>query len=424
MDPGSVLLHHLDADYAEPIRDPVWGHIYINSPMTRLIGSDAFRKLARIRQLGPAYFVYPGATHTRFLHSLGVFHLARRFIAALLKSPAGGKELGERLTEAGLNSFLTAALLHDLGHFPFAHSLKELPLKSHESLTAEIIMEGPVRGLVADCGADPYMTAAIVDRDLPYGGNRETVFFRNLLSGVLDPDKLDYLNRDAYFCGVPYGLQDVDFAISKIRPLEDGVALDSKGIPSVENILFSKYQMYRAVYWHRDVRAATSMIKKAVYFALAEGAMQGAGLYGLDDDGFVRLAEGSGYPPFSLVRKVMERNLHTTVVEARFDRHDSLHAGLLDLAARSAAEKRAAVSLGRILGRPLNEFDVVIDVPEPINFESRLRIVDEDVAFGESSTVFKQPVVDGFADSLRSVRLFCSEPVRTDRKPTLEELVR
>ena len=155
----------LEQGFTAPIRDVLWGHIYLTPALEALTTSAAFMRLHRIFQLGPTHCVYPGTTHTRAAHSLGVYHLARRLLRNFLERGADAWTSPE-----GISSFLCAALLHDLGHFPYAHSLKELR------------------------------------------------FYRKLLSGVLDPDKLDYLNRDARYCGVPYGAQDVDFILSRVHP--------------------------------------------------------------------------------------------------------------------------------------------------------------------------------------------------------------
>ena len=125
-------------------------------------------------------------------------------------------------------------------------------------------------------------------------------FFWKILSGVLDPDKLDYLNRDAFFCGVPYGIQDVDFILEEVFPhVENGVAISPKGITALENILFSKYLMYKTVYWHKTVRIATAMIKKAIAMALEEGAIGTQDLYGLDDEQFSARFSRARIPGFS-----------------------------------------------------------------------------------------------------------------------------
>ena len=110
--------------YTEPIRDVLWGHIYLTPALAALTGSPPFMRLHRIMQLGPALRVYPGATHTRASHSIGVYHLARRLLSHLAEEGAD-----KWLSPEGVKSFLCAALLHDLGHFPYTHSLKELPLE-------------------------------------------------------------------------------------------------------------------------------------------------------------------------------------------------------------------------------------------------------------------------------------------------------
>ncbi|HPB65602.1 MAG TPA: HD domain-containing protein, partial [Spirochaetales bacterium] len=246
--------------FDEPVRDPLWRDVMMPTEFEPILTSPDFIKLSRILQLGPTHLVYPGATHTRRAHSIGVFELAKRSLATVLSrsGPVAG------LDGAAARGFLVAALCHDLGHFPYAHSLKELPLRDHESLTADIV-RGSLRPAVEAAGADPDLVAAIVDQGLPAPAGSSAValrLFRSMLSGVLDPDKLDYLNRDAWACGVPYGQQDVDFVLQQLGLDESGrPGVAERGVMAVEAVLFSKYQMYRAVYWHRTVRAATAMIK-------------------------------------------------------------------------------------------------------------------------------------------------------------------
>src|SRR6056297_1492176 len=281
----NAIFRHLIHDYTEPIRDPLWQHIYLSPGIKRLVALDSFQKLGRIKQLGPAFHVYPGAVHTRLNHSLGVFHLSRKLLIALLE-----REEEVPLTKEGAMAFLSAALLHDLGHFPFAHSFKELPLKDHEQLTAEKIMEAPLATALKEwVGVDPFMVARIVDEKMPLGDRREdreeVPFYRKLLSGVLDPDKLDYLNRDAYFCGVPYGVQDAEYILNKLHPHADhGIALEADAVTAVENLLFSKYQMYKSVYWHPTVRTITAVMKKGIFHGMQAGVITAEQLYRLDDE--------------------------------------------------------------------------------------------------------------------------------------------
>ena len=384
--------------YSEPIRDALWGHVYLTSALSALTRSPAFMRLYRIMQLGPAFRVYPGATHSRAGHSIGVYHLARRMIASLVEEGADSW-----LSPTGVKSFLCAALLHDLGHFPYTHSLKELPLTEHEVLTGMLIESEPVKSLVAAAGGDPYFTAAIVDDSKE--GNAEIDFYRKLLSGALDPDKLDYLSRDARYCGVPYGVQDVDFILSRLHPhRERGLDIDSRGISGVESLLFSKYLMYRTVYWHRSLRSATGMVKKALLAALESGCIAGEELYNLDDQGLFTLAAERNHPLFALVDKVRSGLLFSLAAEIPFN--EKTHSRILKLSERSRLEEDLAKEYSAFLKKPLKGDSLVIDLPEPVSFECGLYITDENCFFPESTSAFKSGLVDNLVGSLRVIRIF------------------
>jgi hypothetical protein len=390
----------LQEGYTDPIRDPLWGHIYLTPALAALTRSEAFIRLSRISQLGPVSYVYPGATHTRASHSIGVYHLGRRLLQNLAERGAYW------LSAGGIHSFLCACLLHDLGHFPYTHSLKELPLESHESLTAKLIFREPLRGLVGATGADPDFCAAIVDTALP-ARDGELLFYRKLLSGALDPDKLDYLNRDARYCGVPYGIQDVDFILSRLFPdQERGVDIDSRGIPGVESILFSKYLMYRTVYWHHSVRSATGMIKKALIRGLEDGSIVPEELYHLDDQSLFSLMKSreGGRGLFSLAAKVQRGDLFGLAAEFPFD--PQKHSGLRDLKNRSRYENALAHELSAALGSSIPGESLIIDIPEPFSLETGLYVRNESCYFAESSSAFKTETILAFSKSLYVVRIY------------------
>jgi HD superfamily phosphohydrolase len=166
------ILPVLNEGFSCPVRDVLWGHVHFTPELAALAESAPFMRLHRILQLGPVHQVYPGATHTRASHSIGVYHLGRRILQNLVERGST-----DWLSREGIMSFLCACLLHDLGHFPFTHSLKELPLRSHESLTGTIILSEPMKSLIADCGADPALTAAIVDKELSAENNSKELFF-------------------------------------------------------------------------------------------------------------------------------------------------------------------------------------------------------------------------------------------------------
>jgi len=399
---GVSIQSVLAEGFSCPVRDVLWGHIYLTPELAALTESAPFVRLHRILQLGPVYRIYPGATHTRASHSIGVYHLGRRLLQNLAERGAT-----DWIGREGAMSFLCACLLHDLGHFPYTHSLKELPLRHHEALTGDIILKEPMKSLVGGCGASPELTAAIVDADRGTGnaaGGDETelFFYRKLLSGCLDPDKLDYLNRDARYSGVPYGIQDVDFILSRLTPnRERGADIDSRLIPNVEAVLFAKYLMYRTVYWHRQVRACTAMIKKALLEALESGAVAGEELYGLDDQSlFALLRRKTGS---ALADSVWNGRLFSAVAEIPYSETD--HARLKDIGRRSLYEKQLADEF-RSRGVNLGPGDLIIDLPEPVSFEAGLFVLDENRNFTESTSAFRTETLNSFVNTLYTVRVF------------------
>lgn len=407
------IWQRLGIAFTEPVRDPLWGTIMLPAEFAAVATHAEFAKLGRIMQLGPAQLAYPGATHTRRAHSFGVYSVAAR----LLKAVAPGAD--GLVSPEGARAFLLAALCHDIGHFPFAHSLKELPLTEHEALTA-LAATGPLAEALAAAGAEPARVAAIVDQGRS-AADAETMLYRRLLSGVLDPDKLDYLNRDAWACGVPYGVQDAEFILRHVAVDDDGApAVDERGVMAVEGLLFSKYQMYRAVYWHKDVRAATAMVKQAVIAALASGALLPDELYGLDDAGFYALMARGGRDPAGLVRDVRDGRLLPLRYEAPYDEASAPQSRAAALSERAAVERELAAAIGARVGRPVR---VVVDLPEPPSFESAMNVRGSGRPFHEFASVFRPEVVGGFSRALRVLRVFV-DAERELAEPVVKEYFR
>jgi hypothetical protein len=188
------------------------------------------------------------------------------------------------------------------------------------------------------------------------------------------------------------------------------VDIDSRGIPSVESILFSKYLMYRTVYWHRSVRSATAMVKKALLGGLESGLIAGEELYDLDDQGLFSLIEnrsakaGPETLAFPLVQAVRGGRLFIAAAEFPFDA--KAHKPLLEIGGRSRLEESLAGELSAALGKSISARELIIDVPEPISFETGLFVADEDRSFAGSSSAFKPELVEAFIKSLRIVRIF------------------
>jgi HD superfamily phosphohydrolase len=293
----------------EIIRDPLWNNIRLDPLSFELIDMPAFQRLRYVRQLGLAFLVYPGATHSRFEHALGTFHLARRTLT-LFEEQDVFAEVGR--DECALVRI--AALLHDVGHYPFSHALEEIGALHHEEVARPLITEGEIaEALRRELGPGaPERIVSIIrgESDSP---------LQMLISGSIDLDKLDYLRRDAFMCGVSYGEIDVDRlinALTIVRDPETGeprVGMIEKGLSALESLLFAKYQMYRNVYWHHAVRSATAMYKRVVADALDAGALDAQTLAGFTDEGILlALAERTSNP---LVAALRRRRLYKRAFE-------------------------------------------------------------------------------------------------------------
>ena len=265
----------------EIVRDLLWKNIPLEPAAARVVDTPAFQRLRYVRQLGHAFLVYPGATHSRFEHALGVYHLARRALEGL-------GERGDLDGFAPDDALLIrlGALLHDVGHYPFSHALEEDGATSHETLAATHLRRPPLAAALAATGLD-----APVERLDALIRGTSTHPLAGLISGSLDLDKIDYLKRDALMSGVPYGEIDVDRLLACLVVVDEGgrrsVGILEKGLTALESLLFAKYQMYRNVYWHHAVRSATVMFKRLVREATAARALDAEQLADATDDALV-----------------------------------------------------------------------------------------------------------------------------------------
>lgn len=265
------------------IRDPVWNTIRLDAVAASIMDTPPFQRLRYIRQLGLAHLVYPGATHTRFDHALGVHHLAVRAIRILKSGPALPSDVWD-----GAALIPYAALLHDIGHYAFSHALEELEPEriagDHEEMSALFFESPELRAALESLGDG---AATQISRIIRGEGDAP---LRGLVSGSLDLDKMEYLRRDARFCGVPYGEVDVERLLQGLAILQDPVSgtwevgVRAKALSTLETLLFAKYQMFRNVYWHHAVRAATGLYKRIVETAVEVGILSPLDLIGPTDE--------------------------------------------------------------------------------------------------------------------------------------------
>lgn len=399
----------------EVIRDPLWDNIRLEPAAVSAIDTAAFQRLRYVRQLGHAFLVYPGATHSRFEHALGAYHLARRALATLdERGELAGVNEAERL------AVRLAALLHDIGHYPFSHALEEAGFPSHELLGARRLAEGALGDVLRALGG---VTLIATISEMIQGTSTSPL--AGLVSGSLDLDKIDYLSRDARMCGVPYGTVDVDRLLASLvlvarpnGPSEVGV--QEKGTSALESLLFAKYQMYRNVYWHHAVRSATCMFKRAVRTTVDAGAIDMGSLADATDGSLsVRLLE---HDRTGLMRALLERRLHKRALDLPASEvPDTLPEWLSsDPAALAQAEDHLARDLGLAPG------GVLIDYPERGNMLSvdlplltRTGAIEQLTDEGRVGQLGLPRIANELYRSARRLRIFTSEPRRLEEIPRL-----
>ena len=419
----------------EIIRDPLWNNVRVDATTLRLVDTPPFQRLRYVRQLGLAYLVYPGATHSRFEHALGAYHLARTTIALL----------GERGELAGVADdepavVRAAALLHDLGHYPFSHALEEIGVPHHERVARPLLTAGPVADVLrAEVGPDAPERAW----RLVCGEGASPL--RGLISGSLDLDKIEYLKRDALMCGVPYGEIDVDRLINNLSVVEladggatgaprRGIALREKGLPALESLLFAKYQMYRNVYWHHAVRSATAMYKRLVDDVLRAGTFgfgvaDAAPLAAYTDEGLLHaLEERAPAPPVAaLLAALRTRRLHKRLVECPAAELDDGEADWIadDRALAVAAEDALAAELGLAPGELLLDYPAktqMLGLDLPVL--RRGGAVERLTEAGWEGAINLPRLAEQFYRSARWLRVFVARPVTVDRGALVRSLRR
>jgi HD superfamily phosphohydrolase len=245
------------------IRDPIHGYIRMTKVERDLVDSPFLQRLRRIHQLAGAYLVYPGATHTRFEHVIGAMHVAGQIAESLKRN--------SELTEDQVQEVRIAALLHDVGHGPFSHMYEEVLAgreeTSHEDISQRVIMETSIRDILAKNGFSPRkMSEFAVGRQ-----KTNPPFMNEIIAGSLSADMMDYLPRDSYFTGVEYGKVDAQRVIDSLHVAEGHLVIDDAALYAYEALLLARYEMFKAVYFHRTVRAGELMLVRSM--KLADGVL-------------------------------------------------------------------------------------------------------------------------------------------------------
>ena len=243
-------------EYLE-ITDPIHDFIRLNKTEQQIIDTSVFQRLRRIKQLSGAHLTYPGAQHTRFEHSLGVMHIASMAGIALQSKGITTKD--------DISNLRLAALLHDIGHGPFSHLFEEVlqrkNKRSHEQIGKQIILKTEIGDILSKNGFDKKLIHNLAV------GEGKLQFMNEIVSGALSADMMDYLLRDGYFTGAEHAKIDHNRITYSLDVYKKKLALDRSALVNFETMMISRFQMFKAVYFHKTVRAGEVMLLEAMTLA-------------------------------------------------------------------------------------------------------------------------------------------------------------
>jgi HD superfamily phosphohydrolase len=398
------------------IRIPPGVDVPLTNRVRRLIDAKGFRRLAGISQLGLVRLIYPGANHTRHEHSLGVFLAAIEYLDHLAANP----RFAATITSKDAELMLAAALLHDVGHWPFGHPIEDLEIPKiprHESLASREITSGPIAEILHDdWGLEPTAVAQLLRGDVRSSPQR---LLRSILSGPIDVDKIDYLTRDSLHAGVPYGQNfDRRRLISSLCLNEagDALAITDKGKTAAEMMVFARYVMFSEVYWHHAVRSATAMLQRAFYALRSR----------LNLEELVTMTE----QPFidALLAAARDNAAAAALLDGIFGQERALYKRLTQynifeepelyrrLARRPYAElalvaERIAEMLGQALETEVMPHEVLVDAPPTkleVDFKVAIYFEKQDIYrnLGDISPVVRTLAEEQFDNYVKRVRIF------------------
>ena len=265
-----MKMAHLD------IIDPIHDFVRVYDNELKIIDTPIFQRLRRIRQLSGAHLIYPGAQHTRFEHSLGVMHIASM----------AGQVLAEKgvVSSDDIQNLRLASLLHDIGHGPFSRLFEEIFEEkrkiSHEDLGRDIILKTEIGDIISKNGFDKKLITKLAF------GDSKFQFMNEIISGALSADIMDYLLRDGYFTGAEHAKIDHHRLTYSLNVYKNKLALDKSSLVNFETMMISRFQMFKAVYFHKTVRAGEVMLLEAM--DLAEDEL---GLSSMNLDEYLQLSD-------------------------------------------------------------------------------------------------------------------------------------
>ena len=402
------------------VRIPHELDVPLTGRVRQLIDAPEMRRLARISQLGLVELVYPGACHSRFEHSLGVYRNALLY----LKQLAGDERFVAIVRPEDAQMLLAAALLHDLGHWPFCHAIEDIALPgvpSHELFANSFLLEGELADTLRDeWNVQPRDVTALLSekpRD-----TRQRIL-KSVLSGPIDIDKMDYLVRDSLHAGVPYGRNfDQQRLIGSLCLNEagDGLAISHKGRTAAEMMVFARYVMFSEVYWHHAVRSSTAMLQRAFY--LLHGQLDLDQLFRLPEQPFIDqlLAAAGNGPAADLLGGLFgpTRRLYKRVAEFSHFQNRAFYERIArqPYAWLVAASDAFAAAASKAVGRRIPPHEVLFDAPprkREVEFDVEVHFPKENCyrQLAEVSPAVHTLATRQFDDFVKRVRIFVPRPL-------------
>ncbi len=405
------------------IRIPPEIDIPLTDRVRAVIDTAEFRRLSRISQLGLVSLVYPAALHTRFEHCLGVYRLALVYLRQL----ATDARFTDTVRPEEAEIFIVAALLHDLGHWPFCHPIEDLCLPSvpdHELFANSFLLEGELADVLRDdWGIHPRDVISLLSEKPADPASR---ILKSMLSGPIDIDKMDYLQRDSLHAGVPYGRHFDEHRLLGnlcLNATGDGLAIRDKGKTAAELMVFARYVMFSEVYWHHAVRAATAMFQRAFY--LLHGSLELDALFrGTDETMVAEMLRVAGDSPaaelltglFGPARRLYKRVLQMSFLEDRELYHRLARRPYPWLV---ACAEQFAILCSSALGQVVAPHELLFDAPpvtREVQFDVEIHFPKEGCyrTLDEASPVVRTLATEQFDDYVKRVRVF-AHPRIVDR---------
>jgi HD superfamily phosphohydrolase len=419
------------------VRIPPELDVPLTDRVRHLVDTPEFRRLSQVSQVGLVGLVYPAANHSRFEHSLGVYRLALLYLQQL----SYDERFAAAISPPDAELFLVAALLHDLGHWPFCHPIEDLRLASvphHEMFANSFLLEGEIADVLREeWNISPRDVVSLLSEK---PRDQRGAILTSLLSGPIDIDKMDYLQRDSLHAGVPYGRHfDQQRLIGSLclNAAGDGLAVTDKGKTAAEMLIFARYIMFSEVYWHHAVRAATAMLQRAFY--LLHESLDLDSLFRLTDRPMIESLQHAGSTGsagaaselldglFGPTRRLYKRLAQFSFFQER-ELYDQLARRPYPWLAHCA--EQFAVLASTALGRRIAPHEILFDSP-PAKRETEFSV---EIYFSkenryrplaEVSPIVQTLTTGQFDDYVKRVRLFVHPSLVADlrRLPNISQLV-